>query len=114
IERRVLTAAASFAALIAAFQPAIPTPISMPIMAITIINSISEKPRWFFLVLLRGSIFTLLGHLHEAIKFRFRFLLRLPILHTGLSLLQECAEVILATLPSRLPARPTFPCEVCS
>src|SRR4030095_5466177 len=55
-DQSVLIAAASLAALTAAFQPVTPTAIRMPMIAITIINSISEKPRWFFFCLLRGSI----------------------------------------------------------
>jgi hypothetical protein len=38
-------AAASLADLTAAFQPVTPTAIRMPIIAITIINSINENPR---------------------------------------------------------------------
>src|SRR5215208_5957887 len=45
--------------------------MSMPIIAITIINSISENPRWFFLVLLRGFISSLLRLLHVALRFQF-------------------------------------------
>src|ERR1700751_5007988 len=45
--RSVLTAAASFADFTAAFQPVTPTAMRMPMIAITIINSISENPRSF-------------------------------------------------------------------
>src|SRR6185436_7441762 len=53
---RVLIAAASLAALTAAFQPVTPTAIKMPIIAITIISSISENPRCELRLLRSGFI----------------------------------------------------------